>query len=169
MVRKPAKMYREIRGQQAYTRKEYMGGVPASRITQFNMGNRHKEYTHAINLISEEKCQVRHNALESARIAATRYFNNTIGAQNFFLQVRVYPHNVIRENKVATGAGADRVSEGMRRSFGKPVGTAARVNRGQIVMTAYVDEENIEKAKQALRRANMKMPTSMRIKIKGVS
>lgn len=38
MVRKPASMYREIKGQ-AYTRREYMGGVPAVRISQFDMGN----------------------------------------------------------------------------------------------------------------------------------
>jgi len=32
MSRKPGSMYREIKGQ-AYCRREYMGGVPASRIT----------------------------------------------------------------------------------------------------------------------------------------
>ena len=36
MVKKPGRMYREIK-QQAYTRKEYMGGVPMPRITQFDL------------------------------------------------------------------------------------------------------------------------------------
>ena len=38
MVRKPAKMYRNI-SKKAYTRREYMGGVPGSKIVQFEMGN----------------------------------------------------------------------------------------------------------------------------------
>ena len=39
--------------------------------------------------------------------------------------MHTYPHQILRENKQATGAGADRVSQGMRLSFGKNVGTAA--------------------------------------------
>ncbi|MBI4170413.1 MAG: 50S ribosomal protein L16, partial [Candidatus Aenigmarchaeota archaeon] len=31
---------------------------------------------------------------------------------------------MLRENALATGAGADRFQSGMRQSFGKPVGTA---------------------------------------------
>src|SRR2546426_592308 len=38
MTRKPGSMYREIRGQ-AYARKEYMGGVPGIRISQFDIGD----------------------------------------------------------------------------------------------------------------------------------
>jgi len=38
MARKPAVMYRQVKGQ-AYTRRKYMGGVPNSRISQFDMGN----------------------------------------------------------------------------------------------------------------------------------
>ena len=38
MVRKPGKMYRNI-SKKAYTRREYMGGVPGSKVVQFDMGN----------------------------------------------------------------------------------------------------------------------------------
>ena len=38
MVRKPAKMYRNV-NKKAYTRREYMGGVPGNKIVQFEMGN----------------------------------------------------------------------------------------------------------------------------------
>ena len=34
MVRKPASMYREVKGQ-ANTRREYVGGIPNSRLSQF--------------------------------------------------------------------------------------------------------------------------------------
>ena len=58
-----------------------------------------------------------------------------VGRSNFHFKVRVFPHHVLRENKQATGACADRVSEGMRLAFGKAVGTAARVIRNQKIMT----------------------------------
>jgi len=39
MARKPAKMYRRLKGP-AYTRRKYIGGVPNNRIMQFHVGNR---------------------------------------------------------------------------------------------------------------------------------
>ena len=71
MARKPGSMYHSIK-QQAYTRREYMGGVPASRITQFVMGNRKAVFPVQLYLIAIESGQIRHTALESARITANR-------------------------------------------------------------------------------------------------
>jgi large subunit ribosomal protein L10e len=87
------------------------------------------------------------------------------GRLNFRLKLRVYPHQVLRENKMATGAGADRVQDGMRGAFGKPVGTAARVASDQKVFTVFVNPPNFLKAKEALRRASMKVPPPCRIVI----
>ena len=70
-----------------------------------------------------------------------------------------YPHHVLRENKQATGAGADRVSQGMRLAFGKAVGTAARVIPGQKIYTCYANPQNIEKVKDALRHGGHKLPS----------
>ena len=39
MARKPAVMYRRLKGP-AYTRRKYIGGVPNNRIHQFHVGNR---------------------------------------------------------------------------------------------------------------------------------
>ena len=39
MARKPAKMYRRLKGP-AYTRRKYIGGVPNNRILNFYAGNR---------------------------------------------------------------------------------------------------------------------------------
>jgi large subunit ribosomal protein L10e len=115
MSRKPGSMYRYVRGKPS-TRKEYMGGIPASRITQFVLGNKSEEFPMEVSLHSLEKCNVRHNALESARITVNRAMEKKVGSANYRLSVRVYPHVVLRENKQATGAGADRVSQGMRAS-----------------------------------------------------
>jgi large subunit ribosomal protein L10e len=161
-------MYRQIRGQ-AYTRREYMGGVPANRITQFDLGNTKGDFPLLVTLKGTESCQIRHNALESARIAAVRHLNKKAGTVNYHLKIRIYPNNVLRENKQATGAGADRVSDGMRSAFGKAVGTAARVEAGQSLMSVSTTKAHFLTAKQALKRASMKLPTPCRIIVeKGV-
>ena len=82
MSRKPGSMYRYVRGKPS-TRREYMGGVPASRITQFVLGNKTGEFPLQISLSAIEKCQVRHNALESARITVNRALEKKIGSANF--------------------------------------------------------------------------------------
>jgi large subunit ribosomal protein L10e len=162
MARKPNSMYRHIT-QHAYTRREYMGGVPMNRISQYEMGDRVRQFPVKILLIAEERCQIRHIALESARISLSRHLEKNVGKGNFYAKFRVYPHHVLRENKQATGAGADRVSQGMRRAFGKPVGTAARVESGQPLVQVDVDPKDFVKAKDALRKAHYKFPTPCRV------
>ncbi|MCD1295971.1 50S ribosomal protein L16 [Methanocella sp. CWC-04] len=161
MARKPGRMYKSFSGP-AYTRRKYMGGVPGVKVTQFDMGNLTEELPVAITLVVNETCQIRHDALEAARISANRYLMSDIGKQYYRFKVRVYPHQVLRENKQATGAGADRVSDGMRRAFGKAIGTAARVYEGQGIFTIWTTPQNFEKAKEALRRAGHKLPTPVR-------
>jgi large subunit ribosomal protein L10e len=164
MARKPAVMYRSIK-QQPYTRKEYMGGIPTSRIIQFVLGNKAGIFPVQLLLCINEKCQIRHTALESARITSNRFLEKSIGVNEYRLKIRVYPHHVLRENKQATGAGADRVSQGMRASFGKAVGIAARVRPNQVIMSVETFERHIEHAKEALRKASCKLPSSCKIKI----
>ena len=81
------------------------------------------------------------------------------------MKLRVYPQHVLRENKQATGAGADRVSEGMRLSFGKAVGTAARVAPGQEIFTVYTTPQYLAQVKTALRSGGHKLPSASYITI----
>lgn len=157
MSRKPNSMYREIKGQ-AYCRREYMGGVPASRITQFEQGTK-GDYPVRMTLKVAEQCQIRHIALEAARISANRFLSKKIGQSGYHMKIKVYPHQVLRENKIATGAGADRISEGMRAAFGKAIGTAARVARDQEVIALETSQNHFNTAKQALKRAAIKLPS----------
>ncbi len=150
-------MYTKVSGH-AYVRRGYMGGVPGSKITIFDMGNPSDEFPVSLSLVAKESCQIRHNALEAARVFANRYLVKGVGRNNFHLKIRLYPHHVLRENKLATGAGADRVSSGMRHAFGRAVGTAARVKKGQKMLSVSVDEGNVEYAKAALKRASHKLP-----------
>jgi len=164
MARKPGSMYRYIRGQPT-TRREFVGGVPASRITQFDMGNKTGKFPLQLSLVANETCQIRHNSLEAARISANRAMEKYVGAANYRLRIRVYPHVILRENKQATGAGADRVSQGMRASYGKNVGTCARLYEDQILMTIDTTKQHILHAKNALRKAGMKIPTPCRVNV----
>ncbi len=162
MARKPARMYRNIT-QRSYTRREYMGGVPGSKIVTYDMGELKEEFPVEISLIAKEACQIRHSALESARIAANRILLEDVGQTNYHLKIRVFPHEVLRENKQATGAGADRVSQGMRQAFGKAVGTAARVRAGQKLITLSINPASFKLAKKSLVSAGHKLPTPIRL------
>jgi large subunit ribosomal protein L10e len=151
-------MYRQVKGM-AYTRRKFMGGVPNNRIQQYDMGNLTDEFPITMSLKVKNRVQIRHTSLEAGRIAANRLLNKDAGIANYHLKVRVYPHIVLRENKLATGAGADRVSSGMRQGFGKTVGTAARLERNQAILTVRVPAEKAVIAKDALWRASMKFPS----------
>jgi len=59
----------------------------------------------------------------------------TAGKESFHLRVRVHPFHVVRINKMLSCAGADRLQTGMRGAWGKPNGSVARVNIGQILLS----------------------------------
>lgn len=164
MARKPSSMYREIT-QHAYTRREYMGGVPQSRLLQFEAGTPQREFPVIMELQSDERCQMRSQALEASRIAGNRHLEKHVGKNNYFLRLRVFPHFILRENKQATGAGADRVSQGMRRAFGAPIGQAARIAKGQAVMELRTTPEFARRGKEALWKAGMKLPAPCYVRV----
>jgi ribosomal protein L10e len=64
-----------------------------------------------------------------------RYLVKITGKEGFHLRVRAHPYHVVRINKMLSCAGADRLQTGMRGAWGKPNGTVARVNIGQILMS----------------------------------
>jgi large subunit ribosomal protein L10e len=146
-------------------RKSYTGAIPGLKTRQFNMGNGAKEFSHILDLKVEEHCQIRDNAIESVRMAINRYLNNHLGKEGYFMKIRAYPFHVLRENKQAQGAGADRVSQGMSHSFGKNIGRAIRVRPGQKLISVLVDEDGVEVAKKALQRANSRIGAELSIRV----
>lgn len=157
MPLRPASVYRE-KDRPAYVRKEYVSGIPGMRITFFDVGNVDADFPMELSIIAEEGGQIRHNALEAARLAANRLLQKEIGKKNYHLKIRVYPHQILRENPIAIGAGADRISDGMRKAFGRPISVAARVSAGQKIITVRIQKDSYKVAKEALRRAAMKLP-----------
>lgn len=154
-------MYRKIEGQ-IYTRREYMGGVPNCRVTQFDTGNLRTGFPVKLSLGMEEAAQVRDIALEAARISAVRVLEKA-APNEYHLKVRRYPHQILREHKMAMGAGADRISDGMRGAFGKPVGHAVRAAIGSEILTIFTTEAHVTDAKEALRKASHKLPIPTRV------
>ena len=171
---RPGRCYRGH--QRPYTRqsirvpkKGYVKGVPKAKITEFELGTK-ANYDTSLYLIAERPVQIRHNALEAARVVAVQTLEKKLArGSTFFLKVRVYPHQVLRENAMATGAGADRFQSGMRQSFGSPIGTAAIVDAGQKVIEVRVNKSSIPTAKAALKKAGYKLPTPIRIIVESVA
>ena len=160
------KNYRTVKGQ-SYTRTEFVKGFPPPKINKFTMGDTKAKFEYEARLIALEGAQIRHSALEAARVATNHELMEKL-TNNYCLRVQPYPHTILRENKMIFGAHADRLSDGMRGSFGKPVGTAARVKPDQTIITINVNANGVEVAKRALKLGSTKLPIPCRIIVEKV-
>ncbi|MAG38275.1 50S ribosomal protein L16 [Candidatus Pacearchaeota archaeon] len=156
-----------------YTRKSgsrkraYIKAIPPSKIVKFNMGDLkgHNQGKHKfqVGYVSSEKVQLRDNALESCRTLLNKALDKSVPGQ-YYLEIRVYPHQILRENKTAAGAGADRLSSGMKHSFGSTMGRAAIVNPGkELFIITTVDERTARIARKILNLVKTKVPCRGRI------
>ena len=148
-----------------FREKSYIKASPHIAIAKFDIGEKETKFSHRLDLQIKADLQIRHQALESARQATNRVLERNLGKTGYHLKLRVYPHHILRENPLASGAGADRMSTGMSRSFGKTIGKAARCFNGQIIMSAYVNEPALTIAKTALKKAQYKVPCSCTVVI----
>jgi large subunit ribosomal protein L10e len=164
MGRRAASCYTRV-DRPPFTRKKFIKGGPDPKIRTFDLGAPGKDFPIEISLFAEERCQISHNALEAARIHVNRYLTRNLGRDNYHYRICVYPHHRIRENKMMTGAGADRIQNGMRKAFGKVISVAARVYEGDRLLFVRTDLENLVFAKDALRRGKAKFPTPCRIRV----
>jgi large subunit ribosomal protein L10e len=162
----------------AYTRrstvksKNYIKAVPQSKITKFVMGDVHNfndnKFPYVISLVSCEPIQIRDNAIEAARQFVHRQLEEHF-KENFYFALSLYPHHVLRENKMLTGAGADRMQTGMTLSFGVPTSIAALVKaEGKIFTVAVSDENSARTARKILERVKAKMPGHKRVVVKKI-
>jgi large subunit ribosomal protein L10e len=149
-----------------YKKLNFVGNRPNSVLVKYDVGDLNRTFPCELTLISKDQLQIRHNALESARQTSTKALEKHIGKGGWKLKVNVYPHHILRENPLASGAGADRMSTGMQKSFGKNISIAARVFKGQKVFTVWTTKTNINIGKLALQRAGKKLPCSTMIVIK---
>lgn len=148
-------------------KKAFIKTVPQNRIVKYNMGNQagnvKGDHKFKVSIVAEEKIQIRDNALESCRTSINKAMDKQAPG-NYFFTVKVYPHHILRENKIAAGAGADRLSSGMRHSFGVTMGRAAIVNKGKELFVITCTNENVARtAKSVLTKVKPKIPCKNRI------
>ena len=147
--------------------KSFIKTVPPQKIVKFNMGNENLMTTGKLPfkliVISEENAQVRHNALEACRQYINKKLDKALAGQYFF-KVVPFPHHIQRENKMLTGAGADRMQTGMQLSFGKSMGKAAIVKPGtEIFILAVPDDKAVSMARKVIKQVKTKLPCRTRV------
>lgn len=140
--------------------------MPDPKIRIFDLGRKRAtvdDFPLCIHLVSNEYEQLSSEALEAARICANKYLVKFAGKDGFHMRVRAHPFHVVRINKMLSCAGADRLQTGMRGAWGKPNGSVARVNIGQIILSVRTRDSNRAIALEALRRSQYKFPGRQKI------
>ncbi|HIH09498.1 MAG TPA: 50S ribosomal protein L16 [Candidatus Diapherotrites archaeon] len=149
-------------------KRNYIGAVPGLKTRQWNMGDGQKQFDTIVDLkvgCGPRGAQLRDNAIESSRLMINRTLIKRVGKEGFFLKLRVYPHHILRENKQAQGAHADRIQKGMSHAFGKTIGRAARIRDGQVIFSALVMDADKDKAVESLMRAASRFPCPVTTRI----
>ena len=147
--------------------KSFIKTVPPSKIIKFEMGQpgleARKKLHHKITVISTEDVQIRHNALEACRQYINKKTDRECNGQYTF-KIVPYPHHIQRENKMLTGAGADRMQTGMQLSFGKATGKAAIVKKGKtIFILTLPNEKAVAATRKVLKQVKAKLPCKIKI------
>lgn len=148
-------------------KKSYIKTVPQQKIVKFEMGDKELfkkgKLPHHLFVVSTEKVQIRHNALEACRQFINKKLDREFSGQYFF-KVIPFPHHIQRENKMLTGAGADRMQSGMQLSYGKSSGKAVIANSGtKIFFIAVLNEKAISFVRQILKKVKPKLPGKVKI------
>lgn len=147
--------------------KAYIKTTPPQSIVKFTMGfyNLYNEgkLLHELTLVADESAQIRHNALEACRQYMIKRLDLEIPGQYLF-KVVPFPHHIQRENKMLTGAGADRMSSGMQLSFGNPMGKAALVKKNTpIFFFALANDKGVRIVRDMIKRVRPKLPMKTKV------
>ncbi|MBR9701766.1 50S ribosomal protein L16 [Candidatus Pacearchaeota archaeon] len=148
--------------------KSYIKTVPPQKIVKFTMGNNDMfnkgKLSHHLTMVATEKVQIRHNAFEACRQFINKKLDTEFSGAYLF-KVIPFPHHIQRENKMLTGAGADRMQTGMQLAFGKSAGKAAilKPNKG-IFFVAVQDPKAVVFARKVLKQVKSKLPCATKIK-----
>lgn len=142
--------------------RSYVKVVPQSKIVKFTMGDekmfKEGKLPYQLTVVSAENVQIRHNALEACRQYINKKLDKALLGRYLF-RILPYPHHIQRENKMLTGAGADRMQTGMQLSFGKSVGRAAIMKPGtRLFFFAVMNENAMRVVRSALKDVKSKLP-----------
>ena len=148
-------------------RKSFIKTVPHQKIVKFIMGNNDMfnkgELPHHLMVLSKEKVQVRHNALEACRQFVNKKLDKGLSGMYLF-RIIPFPHHIQRENRMLTTPGADRMQTGMQLSFGKVIGKAAILKEGsKIFFIAVQDPKAVQFARKVIKQVSPKLPCKIKV------
>ena len=146
----------------------YVKTVPPQKVVKFNMGDYKKfeknRFKFKMTVLTSERIQVRDLALEAVRQSLNKDLTKLF-QKNFFLRCNVYPHNILRNNRIFSGGSkGERIQTGMTKSFGSPEGRAATIKKGNPVFTAYFSTESaIPSVRGFFKKITPKLPCKTKI------
>lgn len=150
-------------------KKAFVKSRPGKSVVKFDMGDLKggfAQFPIHLKLVTKDDGQIRANAIEASRTTGLKRLEAKLGRTGFYYRIRTVPHQAIRENPLAAGAGADRLSTGMKHSFGKIIGTASRVFAEDIMFDLYLPEGNEIFGRDVLKLLAKKLPVRTRIDVK---
>jgi len=147
--------------------KSYIKTIPSVKVTKLRMGDINRylagKFPIVLEIKAKHRVQLRDNATEACRQFLNRFLTEEIG-KDFYLEVKPYPHHIMRENKMLTGAGADRMQTGMALSFGKSVGRASLVKMGDTIFVIGITTPKHEAfARKLVGSIRARMPCPLHI------
>ena len=156
-----------------YTRKSkvkrvnYIKAVPNPKVVKFKMGDvsgyNKGKYPIEIAVYTRESVQIRDNALEAMRQYLHRFLTEQVG-KDYYFEIKPVPHHILRENRMITGAGADRMQTGMALSFGVAMSRAALVKAGKMLFrVAVLNPRHEQIARSLIYSSKTKLPCAIHL------
>ena len=163
----PSKIYRKSNSK-GFTRREFMKSVPSSFLS-FKVGGldeaRAKSFI-AVSFVDRFK-QVARRCLESLRVIVNRHIQQyyNLKSKDYLLNLWTYPFQVARKNKAPTGAGADRISSGMRGAFGKTECDLVRIRKKNHKLLSVKLPLDLKREFKMVKHLNKKLNSSCYAKL----
>ena len=147
--------------------KSFIKTVPPQKIVKFTMGKESLiakgKLRYHLKAVAAEKVQIRHNALEACRQYINKKLDKEFGGMYVF-KVIPFPHHIQRENKMLTGAGADRMQTGMQLAFGKSSGKAALMKPGSgLFFVAVQNPKGVAFVRKVFKQVKSKLPCKIKV------
>jgi large subunit ribosomal protein L10e len=147
--------------------RSYVKAVPPAKIVKFSMGNLKNfeagKYPLILTLATTEPVQIRQNAFEACRQFVNKKFDEELAGQYFF-RIIPFAHHIQRENKMLTGAGADRTQKGMQLSFGRTIAKAAILRKNDPIMSvAVINPKAVSYARHVFKQIKSKLPCTTKL------
>lgn len=158
--KRPPKCYRRFK--RANTRYDLIGKsmeVPEGMRTSV-FGNRKGAFSTKAQIVASKNVQVSAKAIVSIRVAIHRELR-VIGETNYRMEVKSYPHHLVRSHGLVGVAKAERIASGMGKgSFGFPEMRLARVRKGHPLIEVISNDDPIAFGiiKRAFHTAICKLP-----------